>query len=337
MGSRVTVAEWGESQDHDAVGTQAGLPAWCGKEEVMAANSIVVATDGSRESVLSVEWAALEANRRGAPLRIVSTPAMPPRMRAGAYGSPETVADALQAASVQALATAAGRAAEVAPNVRVETGLLSGAPAQAIIDAASSASMLVVGARGTGGFAAMILGSVSRYAAMHAACPVVVAQGESLAVHQQIAVGVGDPDEAASALQFAFGEAVLRGVGLRVVHAWYWLPELRPVWAGGEAHTAGTGGTGLRRLDPELISAESGRQLAEMLASWREKYPHVQLSEDVIHGHPGQVLASLSAGSDLVVLGRHRRTTSGPPGIGSVQHAVLSHARGPIAIIPSAP
>jgi nucleotide-binding universal stress UspA family protein len=165
----------------------------------MAANSIVVATDGSRESVLSVEWAALEANRRGAPLRIVSTPAMPPRMRAGAYGSPETVADALQAASVQALATAAGRAAEVAPNVRVETGLLSGAPAQAIIDAASSASMLVVGARGTGGFAAMILGSVSRYAAMHAACPVVVAQGESLAVHQQIAVGVGDPDEAASA------------------------------------------------------------------------------------------------------------------------------------------
>ena len=303
----------------------------------MAANSIVVATDGSRESVLSVEWAALEANRRGAPLRIVSTPAMPPRMRAGAYGSPETVADALQAASVQALATAAGRAAEVAPNVRVETGLLSGAPAQAIIDAASSASMLVVGARGTGGFAAMILGSVSRYAAMHAACPVVVAQGESLAVHQQIAVGVGDPDEAASALQFAFDEAVLRGVGLRVVHAWYWLPELRPVWAGGEAHTAGTGGTGLRRLDPEVISAESGRQLAEMLASWREKYPHVQLSEDVIHGHPGQVLASLSAGSNLVVLGRHRRTASGPPGIGSVQHAVLSHARGPIAIIPSAP
>ena len=145
----------------------------------MAANSIVVATDGSRESVLAVEWAALEASRRGAPLRIVSTSAMPPRMRP-AYGSQETVADALQAASVQALATAASRAAEVAPNVPVQTDLLSGAPARVITEAASSASMLVVGARGAGGFTAMILGSVSRYAAMHAACPVVVAQEESL-------------------------------------------------------------------------------------------------------------------------------------------------------------
>jgi nucleotide-binding universal stress UspA family protein len=228
----------------------------------MAANSIVVATDGSRESVLAVEWAALEANRREAPLRIVSTSAMPPRMRP-AYGSQETVADALRAASVQALATAASRAAEVAPN--------------------------------------------------------------------------GDPDEAVSALQFAFDEAALRGASLRAVHAWYWLPELRPVWGAGEALTAGTSGTGLRRLDPEVVSAESGRQLAEMLAGWREKYPQVQLSEDVIHGHPGQVLASLSAHADLVVLGRHRRTATGPPGVGSIQHAVLNHARGPIAIIPSAP
>jgi nucleotide-binding universal stress UspA family protein len=301
----------------------------------MAVKPIVVGTDGSPESLLSVDWAALEASRRGAPLRIVSTPAMPPRMRP-AHGAQETVADALRAASVQALAAAAARAAEVAPDVRVDTDLLSGAPAQAITDAAADASMLVVGARGAGGFAAMLLGSVSRYAAMHAACPVVVAQGENLAMHQQIAVGVGDPDEAASALQFAFAEAALRGASLRAVHAWHWLPELRPVWAAREAPTAATGGTGLRRLDPEVISAESGRQLAELLADWREKYPQVKLTEEVIHGHPGQVLASLSTRADLVVLGKHRHAATGSPGIGSIQHAVLNHAHGPIAIIPSA-
>ena len=79
--------------------------------------------------------------------------------------------------------------------------------------------MLVVGARGAGGFSAMVLGSVSRYVALHAPCPVVVAHEDSVAVHREVVVGVGDPAEAADSLGFAFEEASMRGALLMAVHA----------------------------------------------------------------------------------------------------------------------
>ncbi len=66
------------------------------------------------------------------------------------------------------------------------------------------------------------------------------------------------------------------------------------------------------------------------LGPWREKYPHVPVRHDVIHDYPAQVLASYSARADLVVIGRH-----GGPIIGSVQHVLLEHARGPVAVVPS--
>lgn len=69
-----------------------------------------------------------------------------------------------------------------------------------------------------------------------------------------------------------------------------------------------------------------------MLAAWRDKYPSVRISTDVVRGHPGRVLASLSARADLLVIGKHM--TEGRV-VGSVQNALLTHASGPIAIVPS--
>ena len=77
-------------------------------------------------------------------------------------------------------------------------------PAVAVADSGSGASMLVVGARGAGGFAAMMLGSVSRHVAAWAPCPVVVVREETTAVHREIVVGVRDPEYATRALAFAF-------------------------------------------------------------------------------------------------------------------------------------
>jgi len=279
----------------------------------MAVRPVVVGADGSGESLRAVEWAAREANRHRAPLRIVSAPALPPRLRAG-HSSPGAVAAALRGISARALASAINRAEEAAPGLPVETDLLSGPPALAVAYAGTGAMMLVVGARGAGGFTALLLGSVSRYAATHATCPVVVVREEAAVVHREIAVGVRDPSDGTGALEFAFEEAALRRAEVVAVHSWH--------LAG---HPAG----------PERISAEASRTLTEALVGWREKYPAVRVRQDVVQGHPARVLASYTARADLVVIGRHGGPGGVGPGIGSIHHAVLNHAGGPVAVVPS--
>ncbi len=91
----------------------------------------------------------------------------------------------------------------------------------------------------------------------------------------------------------------------------------------------------LRPADPERFAAEAARHLAAVLEDWQDKYPDVRVRQDVIRGHPGRVLASYSARTDLVVLGRHGHPAGPGPGIGSVQHAVLDHAHGPVAVVPA--
>ena len=264
---------------------------------------VVVAVDGSEASLRATEWAAREAARRTAPLRIVSAPGPQPRMRTY-QPSPGTVANALRGIAARALAAAVERATEVAPGVVIDTGLLAGPPAVAVSDSGAGAQLLVVGARGAGGFAALALGSVSRHAATCAPCPTVVVREDTMAVHREIVVGVRDPDDADDTLGFAFEEAALRGAHLTAVHA----------------ATA-------------TAAAAAERHLEGALRGWRQKYPDVGVDADVVHCHPARLLASLSARADLVIIGRHG-TAGGRDG-SLIQHAVLGHAHGPVAIVPA--
>ena len=145
-------------------------------------------------------------------------------------------------------------------------------------------------------------------------------------MHREIAVGIRDPQDTNQTLAFAFEEAALRGAELVAIHTWYWFPSALHLPAGA---------TELRPTDPDRIAAEATSSLAAALKGWREKYPGVPVRHDNIHGHPARVLASYSARADLVVLGRHGHPADAGPGIGSIQHAVLDHAHGPVAIVPS--
>jgi nucleotide-binding universal stress UspA family protein len=289
----------------------------------MATRPVVVAVDGSEESLLAAEWAALEAKRHDAPLRVVSAPALPPRMRA--YDTaPRTVANALRSVSFHAVGEAVTRSREVAAGLLVDADVLTGRPALAVTDSGAGALMLVVGARGAGGFAAMLLGSVSRYAALHASCPVVVVREETTAVHGEIAVGIRDPRDIEEPLGFAFEEAAKRGAALVAVHSWYWFPSALAASMAREV-------TG-HPADLDEISADASRSMSEALRVWQEKYPAVAVRQDVVRGHPAKVLASYSAHTDLVVIGRHGGVG---PTVGAIQHAVLNHAHGPVVIVPA--
>jgi nucleotide-binding universal stress UspA family protein len=271
---------------------------------------IVAATDGSGESLRAVEWAAREAILRATALRIVSAAPLPPVMSTLQIRDRDHIADFIRSERDLALHAAASRAARVAPGLVIVTDPVAGPPAQAVAESGSGASMLVVGSRGAGAFTALTLGSVSRYAAAHAACPVVVIRDLTPVTSGLVGVGVADPDDCAGLLAFAFEEASLRKAAVLAIHAW---PGPAP---------------------ESLAAAAVDTRLAELMESWASKYPGVPVSQQVMPGHPARALIGLSARADLVVMGRHGGHP-GPHGPGPVRHAVLSHAHGPVAVIPS--
>jgi nucleotide-binding universal stress UspA family protein len=276
----------------------------------MATKPVIVGADGSRESLRAVEWAAREAALRGTSLRIVAVPPLPRRMTV-TPATPGTVADVVEQSTSEALAAAAQQAAAQQPGLAIETHLVAGAPAEVLAGVAEDAALLVLGSRGAGGFSALVLGSVSRYVATHAPAPVVVAREETMSADREIVVGVRDPAQSEAALGFGFEEAALRHARLRAVHAWS-----SPVPGHAEA------------------PAEETSRLESAVAAWQEKFPEVEASVEVVHAHPGRVLAGSSARADLVVLGRHAPGGSRRSGVGSVTHAVLGHAHGPVATVP---
>jgi len=278
----------------------------------MTTRPVVVGVDGSEESLRAAEWAALAAARHHAPLRIVSAPPASAAM----LTSP-AVARELQDISLCALSEAVSRVTELAPHLLIEADLLDGQPALALAASGSGALMLVVGARGGGGFLGMTLGSISRYVAAHGPCPAAVVRTETNAVQREVVVGVRDPLEAEHVLGFAFEEAALRGAELVVAHS-----------LAGSAAAIGVG-----TADREQTLAEASRFLSAALRGWQDKYPEVKMRLDVVLEHPAKVLACYSARADLVMIGRRDEGSAGPA-IGGTKHALLNHARGAVVVIP---
>jgi nucleotide-binding universal stress UspA family protein len=289
----------------------------------MTAMPVVVAADGSAGSLRAIQWAVREAVLRNAPLRIISAASLPKMVLLPLQPERDAALGFVREHRDRALAAAAARATEMAPGLRIDTYPVEGQAARAVTGSGSGALMLVVGFRGIGAFAATVLGSVARYAADHASCPVVVVRDDTAAARRVVGVGVGDLDDCTDTLAFAFEEAALRQASLIAIHAWH-APQAGTFWAGNQYPPPSL----------HVAAAAAARQLTLLMDTWRQKYPDVPVRHDVVHGHPGRALAGLSARADLVVIGRHA-THSGPQCPGLVRHAVLNHAYGPVAIVPS--
>ena len=135
---------------------------------------IVVGLDGSDESTRALDWAAEEADLRGGRVRVVTAWHVPVLVYSAGYTP--MVAPSVEESSEHAANTIVeGAAAELTDRgLEVDTVVEYGNAAQALIDASAEADLLVVGSRGHGGFAGLLLGSVSTQCAQHATCPVVV-------------------------------------------------------------------------------------------------------------------------------------------------------------------
>ena len=114
------------------------------------ARPVVVGSDGSQESLQAVEWAAAEAVRHSAPLRIVTVAA--PSCPADEEDQAARLDELMHTVYAQSLRTAARELARTVPGVIVETELLDGPPGRMLAHDSSTAQLLVVGAYGVGGY-----------------------------------------------------------------------------------------------------------------------------------------------------------------------------------------
>jgi nucleotide-binding universal stress UspA family protein len=141
---------------------------------------IVVGIDGSHHSTRALEWAFKEAALQHAPLTVLT---VHPVVASAWTGNPvrlgadsEDQEKMLQAAE-ELTAKVTGQLGDSRPD-SVTVRAISGFPAKELIEASRDADLVVVGSRGAGGFAKLLVGSVGSQVVEHAHCPVVVVPTE---------------------------------------------------------------------------------------------------------------------------------------------------------------
>lgn len=287
-----------------------------------AEGRVVVGVDGSASSMRALDMAAEEAGRRGATLEVVYAVEWPRRSRVPVT---ESDLERMRAAGGAVLEEAGKRAHERVEGLRVVGQVHTDAlPADVLVKASRTAALTVVGTRGHGGFAGLLVGSVSLRVATHCEGPLLIV-GESRdrpgPDHGTVLVGLHTKADE-PALRYGFEEAVRREVSLRVIHAWN-----QPRMPG--------------RLQLPLHEAKKAKSAAadllrETVDPVSKDFPGVEVSAEEKSGSPAAVLIEESKTADVLAIAVHRRH-SRPLGLqlGPVAHAVLHHGRCPVVLIPT--
>jgi nucleotide-binding universal stress UspA family protein len=140
---------------------------------------IVVGVDGSAGAVTALRWALTQAQLTGATIEAIAAWQNPPVYGyAGGWTSGGLDSNELAAITQKSLdATVTEVTRHFEHPADVVARAVEGPAAQVLLNVALAANLLVVGSRGHGAFAGMLLGSVSQFCVQHAPCPVVVVPG----------------------------------------------------------------------------------------------------------------------------------------------------------------
>jgi nucleotide-binding universal stress UspA family protein len=287
------------------------------------ARPVVAGIDGSEMARAAAAFATAEARLRHAPLRLVHALSWPLGGITGGHDPDAELRRMLRTGAETVLRVAAAEAADVLGADRVGWSVVDGDPVPALRDASAEAQLLVVGSRGVGGVAGLLVGSTAGGIVTHAACPVVVLPDPTSAVvspRTSVVVGVEGRRQDDAVLAFAVAEAAARGTDLVAVHAWQ-DPALE---------------TSFQSMGPLVdwggVLADEQRVLAETLAGWREKEPDVAVREVVVRDRTARALVAVGLTAALLVVGHRHR---GPLArLGSTTHGVLHRAGCPVAVVP---
>lgn len=259
--------------------------------------TVVVGLDGSADGLLALDWASELAGRRGWIVRALHIVAdQRPAQPLTTSPAPDDGTKVLDEAADELTRLGFDDAV-------FELGY--GNPAQELLKASRDAAALVIGRRGAGGFAELMIGSTSQVCAALSRTTLIVVPDSwrpTEPARRQIVVGVDGSQAGQGALGFAFELADDRGAELTLLH----------VTDVPESFVAGA------------------------VSGWPDKYPDVVFHPRCEPGHPVQVLAKESQHADLIVVGGLGRTEFTELRLGSVSRGLLHHAHCPVAIIHSA-
>ncbi|HEX6419472.1 MAG TPA: universal stress protein [Acidimicrobiales bacterium] len=287
---------------------------------------IVVGVDGSEHSATALRWAAREAELHGATLTAVLVWDLfnqrhPDGTRRFDPEYDDSRADAaLLAALEAALGPEAARSVVRRPVCDV--------PAPGLIDAGKGADLLVVGARGLGGFRGLLLGSVSQQVLHHAPGPVAIVHppregGDAEGAPERIVVAVDGSDPSRAAVRWALTEAALRHATVEAVHAWE-VPVIYGPVMGAFPYDTTAAEDGARELLDEVVDGALEATGASGVTVERAVAPG---------GAAARVLEAAEHAA-LIVVGRRGLGGFGRLLLGSVSEHVAHHAPCPVVVLP---
>lgn len=299
---------------------------------------VIVGVDGSPSSFAAASYGAELAARRAASLHLVYGHSAPLLGYGGVIlARPSPQAEEQARAEVErSLADAVEAVHKQHPElVDIQARQVPGHAAGVLIDLSRTAAVTVVGSRGTGGFAQLLLGSVAAQVAAHGHGAIVVVRppvpdrqippgAERPPAHPlgPVVVGVDGSPPAIAAVDFAAFEAATRSVPLIAVHV-YW-PQTRVGLTPDKAEP-----------DAERHAREAAdRLLAEALAPTAAAHPQLQIdSRPACSPNVEQAMVDSSQDAALTVVGCRGRGGFAGLLLGSVSHALVANAHGPVAVV----
>lgn len=279
---------------------------------------VVVAVDGSTRNRNAVDWAAREAAALGCEVVLVT--ALPEHV----LSAPRHPERSWDQQALDMLADVRAEVRHLVAEQTVETRAVTGTPVAVLLDAAEDARMIVVGKRGLGGFARVVVGSTSIALAGRAPVPVtIVPDPWQQARHAGAPIVLGvDPLKADhKPVHLAFRRAKRLGVPVVAVHG-----QETPAAFSWDSDPTGEA-TGYERAAASAFD--------ELLANWATRYPEVVVRPMRARVHPASAILEAAESAQLVVLGRHDAGIFGGFAFGSVARAVLHYSTTPVITVPA--
>ncbi|MFJ1706673.1 universal stress protein [Kitasatospora sp. NPDC088346] len=275
---------------------------------------IVLGVDARGPGQLATPWAADEADRRRLPLLLVHAV---PQLTTDLRGFEKRYREELHHNGGQMLDEAAALAGERHPGLEVSSTLVDGNPGQVLCRESRQAELVVLGSRRLSRAKEFLSAySVAVPVSAQATCPVIVVREPEHITQEPpyIVVGVDGSPPSAAATDVAFDLAARRGATLQAI--WVWQSQL------------------IARVDEHTAVQTLRRLLTETTAGHASRYPDVELTHEVIRGHPVEELTKASKHALAVVVGRRGHGGFTGMRLGSVPHGLLQHAPCPIVTVP---